>query len=77
MFSRNSTDAKTKLDSFNQRFPNIAATFVLYASVDTFNNNLEAAYGNLLQAQKLDPSDLQIQKMLTQLEKKIKGKTNE
>lgn len=73
LFSRNSTDAKTKLDSFNEKFPNIAATFVLYASVDTFNNNLEGAYGKLLQAQKLDPNDLQIQKMLAQLEKKIKG----
>jgi hypothetical protein len=60
-------EAERALDEFHAKYPNIAASYVLSANVSIVRGELETAHGYLLKARSIDPSDMVVQQMLSQL----------
>lgn len=76
IFANKTEDAKLKLSEFEKTYPNVAAASTLNASIEILKGNLKGAYAYLTVAQKLDPKDLQVQKMMTQLSAQNRGPAN-
>jgi hypothetical protein len=70
IFANETDEAKNKLNEFEKLYPNVAAASTLNASIEILKGNYEGAYTYLMTAQKLDPNDLQVQKMLTEINAK-------
>lgn len=77
IFSKKLPEAKQKLTLFQEKYPFIAASFVLSSSIALLNSDLKSAYLDLVKAQTLDQSDPQIKKMLNEVALKIQDKKNE
>jgi hypothetical protein len=76
IFANKTDDAKTKLSDFEKTYPNVAAASTLKASIEILKGNIKEAYAFLTVAQKLDPKDLQVQKMMTQLSSQNREPSN-
>lgn len=76
IFANKIDEAKNKLESFNKQYPNVAAAATLSASIEILKGNYDEAYTYLITAQKLDPKDLQVQKMLTAIGAKNREPSN-
>lgn len=77
IFSKKLPEAKQKLTAFQEKYPFIAASFVLSSSIAILNSDLKSAYLDLVKAQTLDQNDPQIKKMLNDVLLKIQDKKNE
>jgi len=64
VFVRKLSEAEQALTNFQKRFPNIAASYVLFGSVESLRGNQTKAKGYLLRARTLDPSDPVAARML-------------
>ncbi|OFZ19058.1 MAG: hypothetical protein A2X94_14165 [Bdellovibrionales bacterium GWB1_55_8] len=65
VFARKLNEAEKYLGEYQNRFPNIAASYVLAASIESLRGNQDKAKRYLLRARTIDPTDPVAARMLT------------